>query len=132
MGEVRRIVAFASFSALAARASWTAQELAAEFRGVIETGHEPIEHWFGRVLRGNPSGEVVIPFRSVIAKYVRAVRHLNRRRPDSRLRLRLRLTRLRARSAGVAGMQKGGRSGPNRPRSGGAASPSIKNPFPAI
>ena len=67
-------VTFRQFAAMAKRMGWTAEELAAEFRGIAE--NEPAVSYFVRVLRGDPGWDVVIPFRSVIAKYVRAAANL--------------------------------------------------------
>jgi len=67
-------VTYRQFAAMAKIAGWTADELGAEFRGIAE--REPAPSYFARVLRGEPDSGVVIPFGSVIAKYVRASRHL--------------------------------------------------------
>lgn len=64
-------VSFQNFAAVAKRMRWKADELASEFRGIAEK--EPASSYFSRVLRGDPDWSVVIPFRSVIAKYLRAV-----------------------------------------------------------
>ncbi len=81
MRELVEGVTFRQFAAMAKRMGWTAEELGAEFRGVAE--NEPAVSYFARVLRGDPDWNVVIPFRSVIAKYVRAAANLI---ADGRLR----------------------------------------------
>jgi hypothetical protein len=77
-------VSFAKFAALARRKEWSAEYLAESLRGKFEVKGETFEHYFDRVLRGNPSSEVVIPFRSMIAKFVAAVEELAR---DGKLKL---------------------------------------------
>ncbi len=75
-------VTFGNFAAVAKRMRWTADELASEFRGVAEK--EPASNYFSRVLRGDPDSSVVIPYRSVIAKYLRATFEL---RAEGQVRL---------------------------------------------
>jgi hypothetical protein len=65
-------VTFRQFAAIAKLMHWTVDELAAEFKGDLENA----TNFFTRVLREDPSGDVIIPFKSVIAKYLRAARHL--------------------------------------------------------
>ncbi len=74
-------ISYRQFAALAKIMRWTAEELATEFRAIAE--NEPAASYFARVLRGDPGWDVVIPFRSVIAKFVRAATHLI---ADDRLR----------------------------------------------
>jgi len=81
MRELYAGVTLRNFSSLAKRMGWTAEELGAEFRGVTEK--EPAASYFARVLRGDPDWSVVIPFRSVIAKYVKTATLLIR---DGRIR----------------------------------------------
>jgi hypothetical protein len=75
-------ITFGNFAAVAKRMRWTADDLALEFRGIAEK--EPAASYFSRVLRGDPAWSVVIPFRSVIAKYLRAVAEL---KADGQIRL---------------------------------------------
>ena len=79
MREFREGLPFEHFVAVAELLGWTVDELAEEFKGVLENP----TNFFTRVLREDPSGDVVIPFKSVIAKYSRASRHLI---ADGRLR----------------------------------------------
>ena len=60
-------VTFRQFSELARRRNWTAQQLAARFRGRIDNPSE----FFSRVLSGK-SPDAVIPYRSVIEIWARA------------------------------------------------------------
>ena len=53
---------------------WSVEELVAEFRGIADG--EPTASYIARVLRGDPDWNVVIPFRSMILKYLRAAQHL--------------------------------------------------------
>jgi len=69
------IVTFREFAALAGRRHWTAEQLAARFRGRID---EPTE-FFKRVLTGK-SPERIIPYRSVIKFYSNA-----QKQPDPRV-----------------------------------------------
>jgi hypothetical protein len=72
MRELREGVSYRNFSSIAEIMHWTVDELAAEFKGDLENA----TNFFTRVLREEPSGDVVIPFKSVIAKYLGAARHL--------------------------------------------------------
>lgn len=74
-------ISYRQFAALAKIMRWTAEELATEFRGIAET--EPAAIYFARLLRGDPDWSVVIAFRPVIAKYLRAAINLI---ADGRLR----------------------------------------------
>lgn len=75
-------ISFQNFAAVAKRMGWTVDELALEFRGIAEK--EPAPSYFWRILRGDPDWSVVIPYRSVIAKYLRATVEL---RAEGQLRL---------------------------------------------
>ncbi len=71
-------VSYAKFGALARRMGWTADYLAGVLRGKFEVRGETFEAYFDRVLHCRPSGEVVIPFRSVIEHFLVAVEYLAR------------------------------------------------------
>ncbi len=74
MREFSEGVTFRHFFSIAKIRGWTVEELAAESRGVAEK--EPASSYFARVFRGDPDWNVVIPFQSLISKYVRAASHL--------------------------------------------------------
>jgi hypothetical protein len=73
-------IAFKDFSALAKLKGWSAQELAHEFPGIAASDGrfegETSGTYFERVLHGDPSRHVVIPYRRVIEKYLREARLL--------------------------------------------------------
>ncbi len=76
--EVVEGVSYAKFAALARRKEWSAEFLGENLRGKFEVRGETFEHYFERVLRCDPSPAAVIPFRSVIGKYLAAVEELAR------------------------------------------------------
>jgi hypothetical protein len=67
-------ITFRQFAAMAELMHWTVEELVTEFRGIA--GGETTSSFCSRVLRGDPDWNVVIPYRRMILKYVRAVHHL--------------------------------------------------------
>jgi len=75
-------VSFRDFAALARKKLWTGEYLAREFKGAIEG--EPASSFFGRVLGGDPSPDVVIPYLRIIRAYLTAVSELI---ADRRLRV---------------------------------------------
>ena len=74
MREFQEGITFRQFAEISRLMGWTVEELATEFKGIAEK--EPAASLFARVLRGDPDWCVVIPFRPVILKYLRAVQHL--------------------------------------------------------
>lgn len=69
---------YGKFASLARRKEWSAEYLAETFRGKLEARDEPLPHYFRRVLACDPSPEVVIPYGSVIEKFLTAVEELAR------------------------------------------------------
>jgi hypothetical protein len=57
-------ISYAKFAALAKQMQWSIGHLAESLRGTFEVEGETFEHYFERVLHGDPSAEVVIPFRA--------------------------------------------------------------------
>jgi len=86
-------IEYFKFAALAKKLRLTAQELAGVFRGKFETtmrdtsvlaGGESMEHYFNRILHGEPNWEVMIPFVSVITFFLKNVQLL---RDDGKISL---------------------------------------------